>query len=33
VSEEIVSETKTQPHRLTPFARVAGTTITYPPLA
>lgn len=32
-SEEIVSEAKTQPHRLTPFARVAGTTITYPPLA
>jgi len=32
-SEEIVSEAKTQPHRLTPFAQVAGTTITYPPLA
>jgi uncharacterized protein (DUF488 family) len=32
-TEEIVSEAKTQPHRLTPFARVAGTTITYPPLA
>jgi uncharacterized protein (DUF488 family) len=29
-SEEIVSEAKTQPHRLTPFAQVAGTTITYP---
>jgi uncharacterized protein (DUF488 family) len=29
-SEEIVSEAKTQPHRLTPFAHVAGTTITYP---
>ena len=32
-SEEIVSEAKTQPHRLTPFAHVAGTAITYPPLA
>ena len=30
-AEEIVSETKTQVHALTPFARVDGTTITYPP--
>lgn len=29
--EEIVSETRTQLHALTPFARVAGTMITYPP--
>ena len=29
--EEIVSDVKTEPHRLTPFARVSGTTITYPP--
>ncbi|MGH8715042.1 MAG: DUF488 family protein [Casimicrobiaceae bacterium] len=28
--EEIVSTTRRQPHRLTPFARVAGTSITYP---
>ena len=27
---EIVSETKTQAHRLTPFAHVEGTTLTYP---
>jgi uncharacterized protein (DUF488 family) len=27
---EIVSETRTTPHALTPFARVAGTEITYP---
>jgi uncharacterized protein (DUF488 family) len=31
VAEEIVSETRTEPHRLTPFARVEGTTLTYPP--
>jgi uncharacterized protein (DUF488 family) len=31
--EEIVSEAKTQPHKLTPFAHVDGTTITYPPAA
>jgi uncharacterized protein (DUF488 family) len=30
--EEIVSESKTEAHRLTSFARVAGTTITYPAL-
>ena len=30
-AEEIISETKTQLHRLTSFARVDGTTITYPP--
>lgn len=28
--EEIVSEWRTDPHKLTPFARVEGTTITYP---
>lgn len=28
--EEIVSATRRQPHRLTPFARVDGTSITYP---
>lgn len=28
--EEIVSELRTEPHKLTPFARVEGTTITYP---
>jgi len=31
--EEIASDTKTTPHRLTPFARVDGTTIRYPGLA
>ena len=30
-ADEIVSETKTQRHRLTSFARVEGTRITYPP--
>ena len=30
-AEEIVSETKTAPHKLTSFAQVAGTTVTYPP--
>ena len=30
LAEEIVSETKTQAHRLTPFAHVEGTTLTYP---
>jgi uncharacterized protein (DUF488 family) len=29
--EEIVSETRRQAHGLTPFARVSGTTISYPP--
>jgi uncharacterized protein (DUF488 family) len=29
--EEIVSETRRQKHTLTPFARVDGTAITYPP--
>jgi uncharacterized protein (DUF488 family) len=32
-AEEIVSETRTQLHKLTPFAHVDGTTITYPPVA
>ena len=31
--EEIVSDVKTEPHRLTPFARVSGTTLIYPPEA
>jgi uncharacterized protein (DUF488 family) len=30
-AEEIVSPTKTQTHKITPFAKVKGTTITYPP--
>ena len=30
-AEEIVSETKTRIHEVTPFARVDGTSITYPP--
>ena len=30
-AEEIVSATKTQPHALTRFACVDGTTLTYPP--
>jgi uncharacterized protein (DUF488 family) len=30
-AEEIVSVTRRQPHKLTPFARVEGETITYPP--
>ena len=29
--EEIVSETRTTAHALTPFAQVSGTTVTYPP--
>lgn len=33
IVEEIVSETRRAPHRLTPFARVDGASITYPPLA
>lgn len=28
--EEIVSESRTDPHKLTPFARVEGMTVTYP---
>ncbi len=28
--EEIVSETRRTPHKLTPFARVEGTSVTYP---
>lgn len=28
---DIMSATKASPHKLTPFARVAGTQITYPP--
>jgi uncharacterized protein (DUF488 family) len=31
--EEIISGTRRQAHVLTPFARVCGTVITYPPLA
>ncbi|RZL29878.1 MAG: DUF488 domain-containing protein [Rubrivivax sp.] len=31
VACEIASATRLQPHRLTPFARVDGLTITYPP--
>jgi uncharacterized protein (DUF488 family) len=30
--EEISSLTRTQPHRLTPFAHVFGTEVTYPGL-
>jgi hypothetical protein len=30
-AEEIVSPTRRQPHKLTPFAHVEGETITYPP--
>lgn len=30
--EEIVSELKATPHKITPFARIEGTTITYPAL-
>ena len=29
--EHIISELKLQEHRLTPFARVEGARITYPP--
>ena len=29
-AEEIVSESRTTPHKLTSFARVSGTTVTYP---
>jgi uncharacterized protein (DUF488 family) len=32
-SAEIVSATRLQPHQLTPFARVEGQAITYPPEA
>jgi len=31
--EEIISKTRRQPHGLTAFAHVSGTTITYPPEA
>ena len=31
--EEIVSGTRRQVHALTPFARVSGTVVTYPPTA
>lgn len=31
--EEIASTTRVQPHRLTPWAKVDGETITYPPQA
>ena len=31
--DEIVSDTRTQAHRLTPFAHVEGTTLTYPGIA
>jgi len=30
-AEEIINETRRQVHTLTPFAKVTGTTITYPP--
>jgi uncharacterized protein (DUF488 family) len=30
-SEDIMSETKKSPHKLTPFAKTRGTKITYPP--
>jgi uncharacterized protein (DUF488 family) len=30
-ADEIVSESKATPHRLTSFARVEGTAVTYPP--
>ncbi|MEO8417606.1 MAG: DUF488 domain-containing protein [Methylophilaceae bacterium] len=30
--EEILSHTRCEPHQLTPFARVAGTSISYPPM-
>ncbi len=30
--EEILSNTRCAPHQLTPFARVAGTSISYPPM-
>jgi uncharacterized protein (DUF488 family) len=32
VANEIQSLTKSAPHRLTPFAKVDGLTITYPPI-
>jgi hypothetical protein len=31
--EEIISRSRRQVHRLTPFARVNGVAITYPPAA
>ncbi|HEX2650056.1 MAG TPA: DUF488 domain-containing protein [Burkholderiales bacterium] len=31
-SEDISSPTRTVPHRMTPFAKVNGTAVTYPPL-
>ena len=31
--EHIINRGKTKPHALTPFAQVAGTTLTYPPEA
>jgi uncharacterized protein (DUF488 family) len=31
--DEIVAVGRVQPHRLTPFARVEGESITYPPIA
>jgi uncharacterized protein (DUF488 family) len=30
--EEILSNTRCEPHKLTPFAHVEGTSITYPPM-
>ncbi len=33
VVEHVVGKGKTRPHRLTPFARVDGRTVTYPPPA
>ena len=32
-SEDIASPTRRTPHKLTPFARVRGTEVTYPPIA
>jgi uncharacterized protein (DUF488 family) len=31
VVEHVVGKGKTRPHRLTPFARIEGRTVTYPP--
>jgi uncharacterized protein (DUF488 family) len=31
--EDIASPTRRTPHKLTPFARVRGTEVTYPPIA
>jgi hypothetical protein len=31
LAEEIVSKSKLEPHKITRFAKVRGTKITYPP--